>query len=100
MCPVARGPGAGFCAFPEQYVKSRIGVQGFVLGSGEKDRVGKECTDKHRVKYQKVQALPRQAEPFLGRSQDGTFQERAKVCVKLISRSGKEACTAEADSST
>lgn len=43
-------------------------------------------TDKHRVKYQELQPLPRQAEPFLGKE---TFQQRAKVCVKLISSAVK-----------
>jgi hypothetical protein len=38
--------------------------------------------DKYRVKYQELQPLPRQAEPFLGKTQDGTFQERAEVCVE------------------
>lgn len=55
-------------------------------------------TDKHRVKYQELQPLPSQAEPILGRSQDGTFHKRAKV--KLISSAGKEECVVEADGST
>lgn len=56
-------------------------------------------TDKHSVKYQELQPLPSLAEPFLGRSQDGTFHKRANVCAKLISSAEKEECMAEADGS-
>lgn len=59
----------------------------------------KGCIDECKVKNQELQALGRQR-PFLGRNQDGTFQEeRARVQVELVSCAGEEGM-AEADSGT